>query len=684
MARFSHTNNSLHLNVYIDQGGQNIPSNQSTVNWRVTVSRTGAYYTFNQTGDSSLVVTIDGAQVHSSNPRWATSGEEVQLASGSYTVGHHADGTKSVAISANFNPNNGIHGRMITSGNLGLTTIPRASSVSVSTGVIGSTVTIDISRQSSDFKHTVRYQWGSRQGTIASNVDTSTTWTIPLDFANEIPNATSGTGTIFVDTYLGNTKTGTQSTTLTASVPASMKPTFNRSHFRETNSALTGTGEQGIAWDTFVQVISNIRCYPENARGAYGSTITGYHAEIVGKNQSTDQVNGTLGIMNYHGPITVRSWVIDSRGRRSDAHNVTLTILEYFAPVLKFDVARTGATSSVLTVTRNAKVAPLTVGGAQKNAMRLSFKVARLGTSSYTADSGNASGNWTSLASLTNSQANLSGTYVANQSWVVVGALEDRFTRTEFAVNVATESVVMSYDKNGRVGIGKIAENGPAGSIDAAGEIYAGGKLIQHHRLTQKDGLTVRVAGDWNNITITGYYTGDNLLNQPTFSGMHRWKYIRVTRHDNSWVLQEAIDFNGVASCFRVLSNGTWRPWVPLVTASHPMLQEKPLKSITQGFPYGLNATLTRKDNLVTVTLNRRITNIDTFEYREMTEMIPPGYRPTAEVHMLLASNVGQFTKTPSVLHFASDGKIRLTNSTAGQHVYTGTLTYITNDPYPN
>ncbi|HEL9635242.1 TPA: hypothetical protein U0K44_002132 [Streptococcus suis] len=684
MARFSHTNNSLHLNVYIDQGGQNIPSNQSTVNWRVTVSRTGAYYTFNQSGDSSLVVTIDGAQVHSSNPRWATSGEEVQLASGSYTVGHHADGTKSVAISANFNPNNGIHGRIITSGNLGLTTIPRASSVRVGAGVIGSAVTIDISRQSSDFKHTVRYQWGSRQGTIASNVDTSTTWTIPLDFANEIPNATSGTGTIFVDTYSGNTKTGTQSTTLTASVPASMKPTFNRSHFRETNSALTGAGEQGIAWDTFVQVISNIRCYPENARGAYGSTITGYHAEIVGKNQSTDQVNGTLGIMNYHGSFTIRSWVIDSRGRRSDAHDFTVKVLEYFAPVLKFDVTRTGATSSILTVTRNARVAPLTVAGAQKNTMTLSFKVARQGTTTYTTDTGSAAGSWTSLSSLTNSQANLSGSYVANQSWIVIGTLEDRFTRTEFAVNVATESVVMSYDKNGRVGIGKIAENGPPGSADVAGEIYAGGKLIQHHRLTEKDGRAVRVAGDWNNITFTGYYTGNNLLNQPTFSGMNSWKYIKVTRHLDAYILQEAIDFNGTVSCFRVKIHNNWSAWKAFVTTDHPLLQEKSLKTRTQGMPYGLNATITRKDNLVTVTLNRRITNIDTFEYREMTEIIPEGYRPTAEVHMLLASNVGAFTKTPSVLHLASDGKIRLTNSTAGQHVYTGTITYITNDPYPS
>ncbi|HEM5454488.1 TPA: hypothetical protein U1600_002140, partial [Streptococcus suis] len=200
MARYSNTSNSLHLNVYIDQADQNIPSNSSTVNWRVTVSRTGNYYTYNQSGDSTLVVTIDGVQVHSSNPRWATSGEEVQLASGSRTISHNADGSKSVSISANFDPNNGIHGRIITSGNLGLTTIPRSSSVGVSSGVIGSALTININRQSSSFKHTVRYVWGNKSETIATNVDTSTTWTIPLDFANDIPDSTSGTGTIYVDT----------------------------------------------------------------------------------------------------------------------------------------------------------------------------------------------------------------------------------------------------------------------------------------------------------------------------------------------------------------------------------------------------------------------------------------------------------------------------------------------------
>ncbi|HEM5096768.1 TPA: hypothetical protein U1228_002267, partial [Streptococcus suis] len=105
---------------------------------------------------------------------------------------------------------------------------------------------------------------------------------------------------------------------------------------------------------------------------------------------------------------------------------------------------------------------------------------------------------------------------------------------------------------------------------------------------------------------------------------------------------------------------------------------------LTMGFPYGLNATLTRKDNLVTISLNRRITNIDVFEYRQMIETIPLGYRPTAEAHMVIVPNSGSFTKSPSILHFASDGKIRLTNGTGGAHVYTGTITYITNDPYPS
>ena len=82
MAKFSNSSGSLYLNVYVDQGSQSITANTSTVNWRMTVSRTGAYYTHNKQGDSTLSLNLDGRNVHYSYPTWETSGEEYTLASG--------------------------------------------------------------------------------------------------------------------------------------------------------------------------------------------------------------------------------------------------------------------------------------------------------------------------------------------------------------------------------------------------------------------------------------------------------------------------------------------------------------------------------------------------------------------------------------------------------------------------
>lgn len=557
MPRFSNSSNSLYLNVYIDEVSTDISANTSTINWQLTVSRYTYYHTLNKQGDSTLSLTLDGQNVHSSNPVWEVWDGEVTLASGSTTISHNSDGRKTLPFSCTFNPNNGLHGTITVSGNLGLTAIPRSSSVSVSAGVIGSAVTININRQSSSFKHTVRYAWAGKNGTIASNVDTSATWTIPLDFANDIPNSASGTGTIFVDTYSGSTKTGTQSTTFTASVPANVKPTFAGVSLSDLNGAAQNLIPNG---NTFIQVISNIKVAFNGAVGSYGSSITGYYAEIVGKNQSTSSNGGSLGIMNYHGTIKIRASVSDSRGRWSDTKEVSVTVLEYFAPALSFSIARTGSTSSTLTVTRNAKIAPLAVSGSQKNSMRLTFKVARLGTNSYTVDNGPATGSWTSISSLTNSQANLAGNYLANQSWVVIGILEDKFTRTEFMVNVATESVVLSYDRSG-VGVNKIRERG---ALDVKGEVYVNDKPIQQHQLTKPSGIALDAVGNWNSYTEMGFYKGDNLANAP--SGGSSWKYVQVLKHNDNWVVQVAYDFFSQAIAVRSKINGSWNPWKYLTT----------------------------------------------------------------------------------------------------------------------
>ena len=569
MAKFSSSSGSLYLNLYVDQESQSITANTSTVKWRMTVSRIGAYYTHNHQGDSTLSLNLDGQNVHYSYPTWETSGEEYTLASGSSTINHNADGTKTLPISCTFNPNNGLHGTITVSASLSLTTIPRSSSVSVSAGVIGSSVTINISRQSSSFKHTVRYSWAGKSGTIASNVDVSTSWTIPLDFANDIPNSASGTGTVYVDTYSGSTKTGTQSTTFTASVPANVKPTFTGVSLSDLNGAAQNLIPKS---DTFIQVISNIKVGFNGAVGSYGSSITGYYAEIVGKNQSTSSNGGSLGIMNYHGTIKIRASVSDSRGRWSDTREVSVTVLEYFAPALSFSIARTGSTSSTLTVTRNAKIAPLTVAGSQKNTMTLTFKVARLGTTNFQVDTGPAAGSWTSISSLVNSQANLAGNYLANQSWVVIGTLEDKFTRTEFMVNVPTESVVLSYDRSG-VGVNKIRERG---ALDVKGDIYANDQPIQQHQLTRNNGISILTKESLDNILKNGMYYSHSAPDRPR--NQNGWLLVQVY-DDAQYIVQTYWTATTETMLVRYRMDNRWGDWKEIATKDD-------IQKSTQGTPW--------------------------------------------------------------------------------------------------
>lgn len=557
MAEFwSNNDRSYYLRLWVEQVSQNTTDNSSQV--RVRLALTNGAHTFSDY-DCTASVTVDGQTLSwSGRPSMLSQNSSIMLIDRTVTIRHENDGKKSFSLSATFSGGGGWSpGTLSISRNsFTLSTIPRSSSVSVSSGIIGSSVTININRQSSSFKHTVRYSWAGKSGTIASNVDTSTSWTIPIDFANDIPNSASGTGAIYVDTYSGSTKTGTQSTTFTASVPANIKPDFTGISLSDLNGSAQNLIPKA---DTFIQVISNIKVGFNGAVGSYGSSITGYYAEIVGKNQSTSSNGGSLGIMNYHGTIKIRASVSDSRGRWSDTKEVSVTVLEYFAPALSFSIARTGSTSSTLTATRNAKIAPLTVSGSQKNSMTLTFKAARLGTTNFQVDTGLATGSWTSVSSLVNSQANLAGNYLANQSWVVIGALEDKFTRTEFMVNVPTESVVLSYDRSG-VGVNKIRERG---ALDVKGDIYANDQPIQHHQLTRNNGISILTKESLDNVLKNGMYYSHSAPDRPR--NQNGWLLVQVY-DDAQYVVQTYWTATTETMLVRYRMDNRWGDWKEIAT----------------------------------------------------------------------------------------------------------------------
>ena len=556
--------NHLQLEVFSAWNSPNIAGNYSTVNVQVRLIADGYAKIW---GASGTLLSLDIGDIREDARVDASilPGQNISLFAKNYRVNHDADGKKNINVSATLHINLGKYGSATASFNLPLTNIPRASSVTVPDGAMGSNVKITINRAVDTFKHSIKCSWYGKTTVIANDVDTSFSWTIPKDFANDIPNSESGQGTLIVETYSDGKKIGEKPATFTATVPDDIKPKLTGFTLTDTNTAAASIvpGEQA-----FIQILSNIKVNFGQATGAYGSTITSYYAEIVGKNQSTTTQGGSLGIMNYTGNVTIRASVTDSRGRTSNTIERTVNILEYFAPILNFDVVRSGAQSSTLTITRNAKIAPLTVDGLQKNQMKLTFKVAQFGSDDYKVDTGSASGTWTTVASLVNSNANLRSEYAANSSWTVLGILEDKFTRTPFSAVVTTEKVAISYGKD-RIGFGKIAEIPEA--VDSAWDFY--GRDSSPLGFYSQNKIK-----DLNAVLTAGIYAFSNgTANQP--NGLKEWGYLRVVvangvTHNNkdNWIWKKYSTTKGKVFERYKVNERAWTIWVaPNINQFYPI-----------------------------------------------------------------------------------------------------------------
>lgn len=676
---------NMSLELKAELTGQNITGNYSSVHVTAYLHTNGYASMWGVSADATITINGGSAIEHPGINIGTNSAQKIW--DHTYNVGHNNDGTKTVGVKLSVGLNTGGYGSAMVAFDYRLPDIPRASSVSDMTGTLGSAMTININRKVSSFTHTVKYYFGNLSGTIATGVGTSVSWTPPLNLATQIPSASSGWGNITVDTYSGSTKIGSKSAQLTLNVPTSMTPTLGSITLTDSNAAVKNLLNTA---NTFAEIVSDIKVAFNSATGVQGSTITDYHAEIVNKNQSTNTNNGNLGLMKWNGSAQVKAWVVDSRGRSSNAVTTSITVLEYFLPTLTFTAIRgdTNQSSDKIVVSRTAKIAPLRIGNVQKNSFKLSFKTAPFGSTTYTADTG-AGVNDKVTNTLTNSKATLSGTFDIGKSYEVYGVLEDALTSsgTVKAPPVSPEKMVMGMAETA-VSFGKFPEN--TNAVDSDWVFKYKNKDIQHHQLTNNTGTAILLAEgtDFNTITTAGFYRCYNPLHAPTVGSLSGWKYLRVTRHDDSFVLQEVSDYRGGTPAFRLKSDNVWNPWqyyaVQNKVAEFTAVNQTKVYSKIIPLPWSSKGTLTRIGNQVQISWNRAISNINTqCEYSKVNETIPSGYRPACEVHMSLNGNVSNSVNAWSVLHLAPDGSIRLTSAYKGNHVWTGTTTYLTADPFP-
>ena len=347
-------------------------------------------------------------------------------------------------------------------------------------------------------------------------------------------------------------------------------------------------------------------------------------------------------------------------------------MLAYFNPTLRFETKRTGKKLDTITLKRFLKVAPLSVNGTQKNTTKLTFKTRKVGTDTYTTDSTNE---WQNISELNGSDANLNGKYPADTSWEVLGRVEDKFSYTEFVITVSTDKVVMSYERDG-VGIGKYRE---MGALDVNGLIYSNRKQIQHHKLTEPNGAAIyNKVANLNDYRTTGFYSIlGNYKNHPaqgeggflevveTISGYHQTLTTVSGR-----MFKRTVTNN---------SNGSWIEYTP--KPEKPEKPEPPFVKRTVEFGWGVKAFFVKKGSVVTASLFRDANEVGIYEYGKMdNNTIPEGFRPSTEVHLVANKNIGTGHAGVAVWHLASDGSIRLTNQSKDRAIYSGTVTYLTED----
>lgn len=315
---------------------QSIADNKSTLSLTL--------YIYDGTGESynldanSCYYTLQGTKVY--NPYRYNSRGWYKLGSKSITVAHNNMGKGSVVLSADWHSgftSTYTPSSLTVSGTVNLPDIPRASSVSASGLVLGSAGTLTVTRAVSTFTHTIKLKCGSAaQVTVVTKSSaTSISYTPPLDWAAQNTSGISVNITAEITTYNGDAVVGTNTTTLTASIPASVKPTLSASLSDTTGYQPT------YGW---VQGKSALKA-TFSAAGSYGSTIKAKSLTIGGKSASPDGANALTG----SGTMAVVATVTDSRGRTASVTQ-NIAVNAYSGPVVQdLTFARGSYTGSVWT-----------------------------------------------------------------------------------------------------------------------------------------------------------------------------------------------------------------------------------------------------------------------------------------------------------------------------------------------
>lgn len=530
---------------------QSVANNSSSVNVGVYLVVPANWSTSSYMRGS---FTVNG-EVRNINVATATyrAGEHL-LASDNFTIYHNNDGTKSFNMSATVTSGWTTLGTMPTASGSGtLNTIARASQPSINTFPnnspdfnIGDTIKIHMNRASTNFTHTVVFNYGSTSVTVATGVTDNCTFdtsTIANDLYALIPNANVYSKTISVTTYNGSTNIGTKTCAYNAHV-TNANPTFNAAYL-DINSTTTGlTGDDQL----IVRNKSTLRVNISNAAAQKSATLASAQCVILGQTVSAtlsgSSVALNVGTINTSQDTTAAVTVIDSRGN-STTKNLNITVADWQPPTAIITLQRHNNYYSDTDITVDADYA--SVDG--KNAITIQARTKKQTESTW--------GAYTTLQDNVTSVLTLDNEY----AWDIQVLLTDSLGgSTTYNATLSRGMPIVYFDRiKSSTGFNCFPQYDD--SVEVSGRLF-----VQNQDILDKFsgiGGTAQAAStsDWNTAggMKTGIYMGSNMSNAPNNSA--NWFYVLHMVHNNLYQRQLAFDFFSIDIYTRRMDNGTWGAW---------------------------------------------------------------------------------------------------------------------------
>lgn len=574
-------------------GSQNIEGNTSKVRilWKSTQSGESwngytktAYY---------WVTTPDGKETKYSVGYTLPKGTTKTILDKTITVTHKDDGSGTVKVRTWMDT--GISaGEVELSKSLTLDTIPRAAKITSAGDVtLGSACKVKWTPAAASLRYKLEFILGESYttGVIHPNQTTAYTYSgyqIPMDVANRIPNAKTGTMTVKLYTYSdsgGTKQVGAADTaTFKVTVPE-LLPTVSMELAAVSSlpSFFSGLYVQGKS-----KVQAGI-----TAQAQYGAEIKEVSMEVDGKTYKGDLTSDYL---NKYGSIKVTAYATDSRGYTGRTEQ-SITILPYSKP----QILPAAGESEVVAVRCDANGNPSDSGTYLKIKARRSYSKLSIGPVQYNAcdiryryKAENAA-NWSAWVMIYSQEdeidtgALLGGVLAADKSYLVqVGVIDDVGGSASTTIPIPTDKVYMHQDKVRRaLAFGMyIQENG---CIDIAEDIKVrirgqfellspspanemSGNTVDYLKLGAKITATAAAPVSLNSIRTPGNYYSPNADNSQhiTDSPYTAGGFAMTVRElqTASYIRQEL--FYGRTTWIRHYDGTDWSDWWRYQTTTVP------------------------------------------------------------------------------------------------------------------